>query len=212
MDRVLIIGCSAAGKSTVARELGKTLRIEVIHLDKLLWKPGCNLTRETEEPQVVRELLGRPRWIMDGNYTASLPMRLAAADTVVFIDYPRPLCLMRAIKRLLTFAGRTRPDMGAACPERLDWNFFRWIWRYPRDERPQLLRHLEMHGSRARIVTLTSPKETDRWLEQVRQEARSLHDEYQSPAEHPASGSNQRSQVNDADRSDRRSLAPAARH
>src|SRR6185312_2203426 len=142
MDRVVIIGCSAGGKSTIARELSQTLGIELIHLDKVLWKPGCRLSDPQEEPQLVRDLLDRPRWIMDGNYTASLAMRLELADTVVFIDFSRLRCLSRALKRLIQFKGKTRPDMGANCPEQLNLAFLRWIWNYPRFERPELLRLL----------------------------------------------------------------------
>src|SRR2546421_5592612 len=116
MDRIVIIGCSAGGKSTIARELSQILGIDVIHLDKVLWKPGCRLSEPHEEPEALRELLDRPRWIMDGNYTASLAKRLSNADTVVFIDFSRWRCLARALKRLLQFRGRTRPDMGAKCP------------------------------------------------------------------------------------------------
>jgi len=172
MDRIVIIGCSAGGKSTIARELSQILGIDVIHLDKVLWKPGCRLSHPEEEPEAVRELLARPRWIMDGNYTASLAMRLAEADTVVFIDFPRLRCLMRAIKRLFQFRGKTRPDMGANCPEKLNLDFLNWIWNYPRTERPQLLRHLREHGSRATILQLRKPADVERWLDEVRRSAR----------------------------------------
>jgi adenylate kinase family enzyme len=168
MDRILVIGCSAAGKSTVSRELGRLLGIEVIHLDKLLWKPGCQLVSPEEEPDVVRSLLDPPRWIMDGNYVASLPMRLAAADTVVVVDFSRSRCLARAMKRLLQYRGRTRPDMGEECPEQLNLAFFRWIWNYPHSERPTLLRHLDQHGSHTRVVFLRNPAEMENWLAQLR--------------------------------------------
>lgn len=213
MDRVLIIGCSAAGKSTVARELGKILGIEVIHLDKLLWKPGCNLAEESEERRVVRELLDRPRWIMDGNYTASLPMRLTAADTIVLIDYPRPLCLLLALKRLLTYRGRTRPDMGTACPEQLNLSFLRWIWDYPKQERPELLKHLSLHGKHARLVSLRSPGESRQWLAQVRRQAPILQPNSRPPTGGAKDrGSQKRSHEDGADRTNRRSLAPASRN
>lgn len=169
MDRIVIIGCSAGGKSTIARELSSVLGIEPIHLDKVLWKPGCRLAEPDEEPEAVRELLDRPRWIMDGNYTASLPMRLARADTVVFIDFSRFRCLGRAMKRLFQFKGRTRPDMGANCPEQLNFSFLRWIWNYPRSERPELIRQLEAHGRHAAVVHLKSPGDVERWLKDVRQ-------------------------------------------
>lgn len=168
MDRVVIIGCSAGGKSTIARELSAILGIDVIHLDKVLWKPGCRLSNPREEPEAVRELLDRPRWIMDGNYTVSLPMRLAQADTVVFIDFSRFRCMLRALKRLFQFRGRTRPDMGANCPEQFNVDFLRWIWNYPRSERPELLRQLEEHGRHATVVHLRSPADVERWLADVR--------------------------------------------
>ena len=168
MERVLVVGCSAAGKSTVARELGKILDISVVHLDKLLWKPGCRLSDAHEEPEAVREVLDQPRWIMDGNYTVSLPMRLAAADTVVVVDFDRWRCLYRAMKRLLQFRGRTRPDMGAQCPEQLNLSFLQWIWNYPHDERPVLLKQLREHGGHAKLVFLHNPREVDRFLERVR--------------------------------------------
>ncbi|HEY2588663.1 MAG TPA: hypothetical protein VGI81_23175 [Tepidisphaeraceae bacterium] len=168
MDRVVIIGCSAGGNSTIARELSAILGIDVIHLDKVLWKPGCGLSDPQEEPEAVRELLDRPRWIMDGNYTASLPMRLAQADTVVFIDFSRFRCMGRAFKRLFQFRGRTRPDMGANCPEQLNFGFLRWIWNYPHSERPELLGQLQKHASHATVVHLRSPADVARWLADVR--------------------------------------------
>lgn len=169
MDRVVIIGCSAGGKSTIARELSEILGIELIHLDKVLWKPGCRLSDPQEEPLMVRELLDRPKWIMDGNYTASLAMRLQRADCVVFIDFSRWRCLLRAFKRLFQFRGQTRPDMGANCPEQLNLGFLRWIWNYPQSERPELLRLLNEYASHAEIIHLHSPMEVERWLDGVRQ-------------------------------------------
>lgn len=171
MDRLLVIGCSAAGKSTVARDMGQILGLEVIHLDKLLWGPGCRLAEPHEECHAVRSLLDRPRWIIDGNYTASLPMRLAAADTVVVVDFSRVRCLAWAIKRLMQYRGRTRPDMGEGCPEQLNLGFLRWIWNYPHQERPQLLRHLDQHGSHTRVVFLRNRDEVNRWLDEVRRAA-----------------------------------------
>jgi adenylate kinase family enzyme len=171
VERVVVIGCSAAGKSTVARDVGRLLDIEVIHLDKVLWKAGCRLSSPDEELEVVRSLLDRPRWIMDGNYTASLPMRLAAADTVVVVDFSRLRCLRWAIKRLLKYRGRTRPDMGEGCPEQLNFTFFRWIWNYPKQERPQLLKHLNERANHARVVFLRDPADVDQWLEEVRRAA-----------------------------------------
>jgi adenylate kinase family enzyme len=170
MDRVLVIGCSAGGKSTVARRIGETLGIEVTHLDKVMWKPGCKLTRPEEEHGEIVDLLDRPRWVIDGNYTASLPMRLAKCDTIVMVDYPRSVCLMRALKRLVTHFGTTRPTMGEACPETVNLSLLKWIWEYPEKERPELMRQLRLHGSHAEVVILRNQRETDRFLNRLRSE------------------------------------------
>jgi adenylate kinase family enzyme len=168
MDRILIIGCSGGGKSTIARELSDILGIEVIHLDKVLWKSGCRLTHPQAEPDAVKSLLDQPQWIIDGNYTASLPMRLAEADTVVMIDFSRMRCLLRALRRLFQFRGTTRPDMGANCPEEFNLHLLRWIWNYPHVERPELVKQLQEHGSHAQVVVLKTPADVEHWLVEVR--------------------------------------------
>src|SRR5207248_11734620 len=96
------------------------------------------MTRKDEERALFEEMVQRDAWIIDGNYGAgqNLELRLAAADTVIFLDLPRTLCLARAVKRWLTWRGRTRPDMGQECPEQLSLEYVLWIWNYPRDNRP----------------------------------------------------------------------------
>ena len=86
--RVQIVGISAAGKSTVARELGEIFNLEVVHLDTHMWRPGCKLTPPHEESPIVEKILERATWIIDGNYTASLPRRLQEADVIVAGGFP----------------------------------------------------------------------------------------------------------------------------
>lgn len=139
MRRVLVLGCPGAGKSTLARTLGEALSLPVVHLDKLWWKSGwINRTAEEFDALLDAVLLGED-WVIDGNYLRTLPRRLERCDAVVLLDYPRRLCLFRALRRILTWRGRTRPDMAADCPERLDSEFVRWIWDFPRTQRPQVL-------------------------------------------------------------------------
>jgi adenylate kinase family enzyme len=161
---VLIIGAGGAGKSTVARRLGESLRIEVLHLDRLYWRPGWVETPKGEWRDKVRELVRRESWIMDGNYSGTLDIRLAACDTVVFLDLPRTLCLRRVVKRLLMYRRGGRPDMAEGCPERLSVEFLRWVWDYPNRSRPKVLEKLKAGGEGKRIIRLRSQAEVEKFL------------------------------------------------
>ncbi len=97
MRKILVIGSGGAGKSTLSRQLGELLDIEVLHLDKFYWQAGWIEMPQPEWLKTVEELLGRDAWIMDGNYSGTLDIRIAACDTVIFLDMPRTLCLWRML-------------------------------------------------------------------------------------------------------------------
>lgn len=132
--RILIIGSSGAGKSTLARALGRAMGLPVVHLDKLWWLPGWqNRSREEFDALLAGEL-AKDAWIMDGNYARTLDWRLSRADCVILLEMPRLVCIAGVLGRIARSRGRTRPDMAAGCPERLDWEFLRWVWRFPKED------------------------------------------------------------------------------
>ena len=135
MERILIIGCGGAGKSTLARRLGEKLGLPVIHLDKLFWKPGwVESSREEIDEKIHRELQ-KTQWIIDGNYNRTIPERIKYCDTVIYLDFSRWACLGGVCKRVLTTYGKVRPDMGEGCPERFDLDFLKWIWNFNKKNR-----------------------------------------------------------------------------
>jgi adenylate kinase family enzyme len=127
MQRVLVIGSGGAGKSTLARALGDRLGLEVIYLDVYFWKPGWVETPADEWQGVVERLLARSSWVMDGNYGGTMAVRFEAADTIIFLDISRWVCLWRVLVRMLRYRGRTRPDLPEGCPEGFDWEFYKWV-------------------------------------------------------------------------------------
>lgn len=164
MRRVLVIGSGGAGKSVFARRLGARTGLPVIHLDATYWRAGWEPTPTDEWQNVVRGLVARDAWVMDGNYGGTLDARLAACDTVIFLDLPRVVCLWRVVRRWARHHGRTRPDMAPGCDEQLSLEFLRWIWGYPARQRPGIVRRLAMLSAEQRGVVLRSTADVERFL------------------------------------------------
>ena len=164
MRRVAVIGCPGAGKSAFARQLGRILGTEITHLDRLYWRPGWVRTPQTEWEALQRAALAGERWIIDGNYGATLHLRLAAADTVILLDFPRAVCMGRFLRRVLLARWTPRPDMADGCHERFSLELARFIWDFRRDKRPGILRQLRALPPE-RVVWLASPRQARRWLE-----------------------------------------------
>lgn len=165
MKKVAIIGSGGAGKSTLARQLSEKIGIPVYHLDAILWKPNWVMTSKTEQRMIQNELITRESWIIDGNYGSTLDIRLNAADTIIYLDLPRTVCLYRAIKRRFQYRNRTRPDMAVDCKEKLDMEFLKWIWNYPKVKRPAILAMLKELSNEKNVIILSSRKEIKRFIE-----------------------------------------------
>jgi len=152
--KVLVIGPGGSGKTTVACRIAAATGLPLLHLDSLYWRPGWVPTPDRDWDRMVAELVARDAWVMDGNYGRTLAIRLAACDTVVFLDPPRYLCLWRLLKRRWQYAGRRRPDLPEGCPERLTWGFLQWVWSYHARRRPTVLQHLAVVADRVAVFTL----------------------------------------------------------
>lgn len=163
-QRILVVGSGGAGKSRLAQQVGARLGLPVVHLDAHYWRPGWTPTPEKEWHAAVADLIAQDAWVMDGNYSGTLELRLTRADLVLFLDLPRRVTLRRVVRRSLRWHGRTRPDMGQGCPERFDREFLAWVWNYPREGRLRTLTAIEAAGAADRVVTLRSPRNVSRWL------------------------------------------------
>lgn len=166
MERIVIIGCGGAGKSTMARQLGDKLQIPVVHLDKLFWKPGwVESSREEIDAKIMAEM-AKPQWIMDGNYNRTLAERMRHCDTIIYLDFSRFACLMGVLKRVITTYGTVRPDMGEGCPERFDWEFLQWVWNYNKNKRESNYRLLN-EATHAETIVLKNHRAVKKFLKSL---------------------------------------------
>ncbi len=99
----MVIGSPGSGKSTFSIKLAELTDIPLIHLDKEFWNNG-----------------------------ATMDLRLEKADTVICFKLSRTSCLWGYFKRVITNLGKIRPDMAEGCPEKLDFEFMKYIWDFPK--------------------------------------------------------------------------------
>ncbi len=168
MKKIAVIGCGGAGKSTFSRRLSAILKIPVYHLDKLYWKPGWVPMPREEWDNLIKDLVKKDKWIIDGNYGRTMDIRLNVADTVIFLNMPAYLCIYRVLKRRIIYRGRSRPDMGAGCPEKTDFTFLKWILQYKRNNKPAILRQLNELPPQKDVIILNKSKEMDEFLQILR--------------------------------------------
>lgn len=168
MNRIMIIGCGGAGKSTLSLKLHEITGIELIHLDQYYWKPSWVETSKAEWEGIVRQLSNKQQWIIDGNYGGTMDMRLQKADTIIFLDRTKWLCLFRVLKRLVLNYGRTRADMRAGCKERFNWEFMRYVYNYNKTRRPKILEKLNALKASKEVVLIRSNREMDNYLRELK--------------------------------------------
>ena len=167
MKRIAIIGPCGAGKSTLARILGEKTGLPVWHLDKLWWLPGWVEDTQESFDKKLNEVVERDEWIIDGNYSRTFGIRLPKADTVIYLDFPRRIYFRRVLWRIVKGYGKTRPDLGAGCPEQFDPEFLRFVWNIPKASRPRTHARLKEYEGAFTLYTLRTPKEVKEFLRTI---------------------------------------------
>lgn len=165
MKRIIVIGCPGSGKSTFSRTLHQETGLPLIHLDMLYWNPdGTTVPKKTVFLERLHEAMSGESWIIDGNYGSTMELRMAACDTVIFLDYPTELCLegIRARK------GTPRSDMPwLGATENEDEEFITFIKNYAAQQRPVVLALLKKYHDK-NIVIFRDHRDSDTFLRQLK--------------------------------------------
>ena len=99
-ERIIVIGDSNAGKTTLGRRLAEHLGVPFIELDALFWEPGWVEPETAVFRERVRRAIATDAWVVDGNYRSrQQDISWAAADTVVWLDLGLATLVRRCVQR-----------------------------------------------------------------------------------------------------------------
>jgi adenylate kinase family enzyme len=165
MEKIAIIGSPGSGKSTLADNLGKLLDIEVFFLDRYFWQSGGKEMPRVDRIEILKDLVRKEQWIIEGTYLSSSEPRLNTADTIIFLDILFLLCLKRIIHRHIKYKGQSRPDLPDGCSYNFNFICFLKVLAFPIRGRTMLMLKLRKYKSK-QIIRLHSVKEVKAFLAQ----------------------------------------------
>jgi adenylate kinase family enzyme len=99
MERVIVVGTSCAGKTTLARRIAEALDVPHVELDVVFWGPDWRECPVDKFREAVRERVEADRWVVDGNYSKVRDIVLSRATDAVWLNYSFPIVFWRALSR-----------------------------------------------------------------------------------------------------------------
>ncbi len=173
VQRVLVIGNTGAGKSTLASTLSDRLGAPHVEMDALWWQAGWTASDPEVFRQRLRAATAAEKWVVCGNYHShAFDVVWPRADTIVWLDHPLGIVIVRLLRRTLRRIRRRE--------QLWNGNVERWGALFARDS--LLVWALKSHGkhrsrypslfaapdtAHATTVRLRSPRAVNRWLADV---------------------------------------------
>lgn len=168
-NRVMVVGCSGGGKSTLSLKLCGRFSLPFVSMDRdFFWLSGWKARPRDEQRALISEKITDERWLMDGSNPSSFDLRLPRTDIVLWVRMPRWRCVLGVYRRALKTYGKTRAEMAAGCVEQWpDREFLSYIWNFERKHAPIFMRNFELYGPQVPVLVLKSRREVSQLLDLV---------------------------------------------
>jgi len=101
LARVNVVGASGSGKSTFSKQLASRLEQPLVEMDALFWNPHWSESPDEVFFARLRSALAHPRWVLDGNYDRTVPIKWQDVTAVIWLDYSLPRTLLQGLERAL---------------------------------------------------------------------------------------------------------------
>ncbi|MET3897304.1 adenylate kinase family enzyme [Devosia sp. UYZn731] len=127
--RIVILGPSNSGKSTLAVALGNALDVPAIHLDRLRHLPNTNWQARSNDDfaKLHDEAILAPGWVMEGSYSKLAPQRLRRATGIIVVTDGLMTRYRRYFHRTLFQSTRVGALDGGQ--DTVNWTMISWLWK-----------------------------------------------------------------------------------
>lgn len=173
--KIVVVGTTSSGKSTLAKQIAEKFGLNFIELDALFWEPNW----KASEFEVFRERVERATcaegWVVAGNYRSVRDLVWPKAEAVIWLDYPFHIVFWRLLTRTIQQAitkellwGTNRETfwthLKVWSPDSLFHWLFKTYWRRKR-ETPILLTFPE--HEHLKLIHFKHPREAEEWINSI---------------------------------------------
>lgn len=156
--KIIVIGCPGSGKSTFSKILAQKTNLPLYHIDNIWWYGDWEHISRDELVKQIEEITSDDNWIIDGNYNATLELRLQKCDLVYFLDLPAEICLKSVKERW----GKKRSDIPCIENEP-DEEFIDFIKNFENNSKPKILSLFDKYKD-TEVITFNTRDEVNRYL------------------------------------------------
>lgn len=168
--RYLVMGHSGSGKSTLSKIISQNKNIPLLYLDCVHFESNWNARSDEEAIKILKDFMNKNEsWVIDGNYFRfELEERIKQADIIIYLNFNRLNCLIRAYKRYFKYKGKERESISKGCYETMDKEFISWILKDGRTkERLDTFKKI-INTKDKEIITLKNQKDLDKYIKSIR--------------------------------------------
>lgn len=159
--KIAVIGGSGSGKTTLTTNLGKELKLPIMHMDGVHHLENWQIRDKEERDKIILEKVNSDSWIIDGTYTSTLEERVRQAELVIYLDYSSLAQIKGVLQRYLKNPGKEKPEI-PGCKEKMSWKFLKWVWNWRKDKREKVLNAISKVES-SKVLIFKNRRTLNKW-------------------------------------------------